>query len=260
MDTFKVSTTLPKIIMQTWKTTDVPDKWKTSPLAIKKFMPDYQYVLLSDEMGRNFVNKHFPDFLPYFDAFPYNIQRADAIRYMWLYVNGGIYIDLDMEILGSLEYLFTEGEIFFVLSANVNRLTNSILASKPRHPLWLEMIEKMKQPLPWFAIGKHMQVMYSAGPGMLDEVVKSSDYEYVILPRSLLIPYDASGNYINHQPKNILIKQLEGQSWVSWDSKIIKHTYNYIWFITAIIIFFIFLFLVVGIFLLLRYAGYAYRR
>jgi len=34
-------------------------------------------------------------FLETFDAYPYPIQRADAIRYFVLHHYGGIYIDLD---------------------------------------------------------------------------------------------------------------------------------------------------------------------
>ena len=40
---------LPKIIMQTWKNKDLPEKWKKSPLSITKYMPDWEYVLMTDE-------------------------------------------------------------------------------------------------------------------------------------------------------------------------------------------------------------------
>jgi len=35
-------------------------------------------------MNREFVCKHFPDFLEKYDTYPCNIQRADAIRYLLL--------------------------------------------------------------------------------------------------------------------------------------------------------------------------------
>ena len=82
--------------MQTWKTRNIPHQWKISPSSIKKNIPKHwNYVLMTDRDNRDFVKKYFPSFLSYYESFPYNIQRADAIRYMWLYVNGGIYMDLD---------------------------------------------------------------------------------------------------------------------------------------------------------------------
>jgi mannosyltransferase OCH1-like enzyme len=36
---------------------------------------------MTDELNRKFIIDYFPSFLPYYDAFPYPIQRADAIRY-----------------------------------------------------------------------------------------------------------------------------------------------------------------------------------
>jgi mannosyltransferase OCH1-like enzyme len=86
---------IPKLIMQTWKTNELPDKWKPTQLSINRYMSDWKYILMTDEMNRNFIIHHFPNFLPYYDAFPYPIQRADAIRYAWLYVHGGLYLDCD---------------------------------------------------------------------------------------------------------------------------------------------------------------------
>src|SRR4051794_29501684 len=99
--------TIPKIIMQTWKNEVVPDKWKISPASLHQQMPSWKYVLMTDQDNEQFVRKHFPEFLPSYKAFPYNIQRADAIRYMWLYINGGLYIDLDTKVIHPLDELFT---------------------------------------------------------------------------------------------------------------------------------------------------------
>jgi len=40
--------------------------------------------------------KEYPWFLETFDSYPYNIERADVIRYFALYHFGGIYLDLDL--------------------------------------------------------------------------------------------------------------------------------------------------------------------
>jgi mannosyltransferase OCH1-like enzyme len=134
--TIKYEVSIPKIIMQTWKTQEVPEKWKISPLSIKNLMYDWKYILMDDEENRKFVENFFPDFLSFYDNFPYNIQRADAIRYMFLYMYGGVYMDLDFEVQQDLSILFKKEnscEIFLVKSGNIGSFfTNSFMASKPK--------------------------------------------------------------------------------------------------------------------------------
>lgn len=210
---------IPKIIFQTWKTSDVPTKWKTSPETIKKYLPQWNYILMTDEDNRKLVADNFPDFLSFYDAFPYNIQRADAIRYCFLYLYGGVYMDLDMELTQSIDpFLESGSDLYFINSGNVTDcLTNSFLISKQGHPLWLKMIEHMKQPLPGWAITKHLKVMLSTGPMALDKVVKSSNYPYTILPRPLFMPCSVC-NMDTCDTSNAVIKPLEGQSWNSFDT------------------------------------------
>jgi mannosyltransferase OCH1-like enzyme len=322
---------IPKRIMQTWKTSDVPEKWKASPASIKQHMPDWQYTLMTDTMNRAFVEQHFSDFLPYYDGFKYPIQRADAIRYMWLYIHGGLYLDLDCELLESLEPLLTvdhglhvfkkeiityayegliytpreaddrirkglpldhgkgfqvgghgtfqkqelrkleikdsaeiaktrgwhissngaskskfrfakqisrdlkaavadesvdtsqTGILFLTTSANYDSVTNSIMASIPRHPFWLEMIEAMKEPVPFYALGKHLTVMMSTGPGLIDKVAKECDFfPYTLLPASQVNAYTICDRVYN---KKTMVRPLEGQSWAGWDTKALGFCY-----------------------------------
>lgn len=210
---------IPKIIMQTWVDKNIPKKWKVSPESIKRMMPDWEYVLMTDEDNRKFVKKHFPDFLPYYDAFPHNIQRADAIRYMWLYINGGIYMDLDFEVQYPLDELFTgDVEVYFVTSSNLSSyLTNSIMASKPGCKLWLDVIETMKKPLPYYCVGKHLAVMNSTGPVMLTYAVRRSKIVYGMLPIKLILPCSICN--ITCRTEGSYLRQLEGSSWITYDTK-----------------------------------------
>lgn len=211
---------IPKIIMQTWKNHDVPDKWKISPKSIKKYMPDWEYVLMTDKDNRNFIKKHFPDFLCYYDGFTHNIMRADAIRYAWLYVKGGIYMDLDFEMKHSLDDLFTSDiDAYLVSSGNIGScITNSFMASKPGCKLWLEMIEAMKEPVPWYYYGKHFEVMCSTGPMKLTNVVRKSTTVFAMLPGKLIMPCSAC-NITKCKAKGAYLKPLEGSSWITYDTK-----------------------------------------
>ena len=46
--------------------------------------------------GRDGLHAATPNFLAPYRSYPYDIQRADAIRYFILFEFGGLYLDLDI--------------------------------------------------------------------------------------------------------------------------------------------------------------------
>lgn len=217
---------IPKILMQTWKDYNIPLKWKTSPESIQTHMPDWAYVVMSDDDNLRFVKMYFPQYMDMFVSFPHAIQRADVIRYMWLYIQGGLYLDLDYELNEPLDRLFyPDSDLYFMASSNVGAyITNSIMACKPGHPFWLELLEEIKQnsitPKFW-AKGKHLEVMMSTGPGILSEVLRKSKHSYTILPQRLLCPQS-----ICHEKTDAgMMTLLEGSSWAEWDTKCMNWVY-----------------------------------
>lgn len=232
---------IPKIIMQTWKTQNVPLHWRASQESIRCQMPDWQYVLMTDKDNREFVKKHFPDFLPYYDRFEYPIQRADAVRYCWLAINGGIYMDLDIELLKPLDPLFiSDNDVYLVSSGNLSSsITNSFMASKPGVKLWYDVIEEMKKPVSWWAIGKHWKVMNSTGPLMLNRVVKRGDAVYATLPTRTVMPCSVCDD-VCMQP-DAYVRPLPGQSWCAFDSML----YNFLLCRWRLVVFIVFILIVV---------------
>lgn len=235
---------IPKLIMQTWKTKDIPKVWIESPESIKKNLPDWKYVLMTDEDNRNFIKTYFPDFLSYYDAFPYNIQRADAIRPCWLYIHGGVYMDLDYAVIKPLDSLFKKHyDIYLAKSGSIStHFNNSFMASKPKHPFWLDYIEEMKKPKPWWAIGKHLTVYTTTGPFCLTKIISKWKNNIYYLNEKQINPCSVCN--ITCDIKDSYLRPLKGQSWNSFDS----YFYNFLlcnWIkiiIFIIVIIFIFLF------------------
>lgn len=221
---------IPKLIMQTWKTTDLPEKWKSTQSSIRQYMPDWKYTLMTDEMIRAFIQKHFPDFLPHFDAFPYPIQRADAIRYAWLYIKGGLYFDCDFELLAPLDELFIKDpneldyDLFLLASSNTpSIITNGFIAAKPGNKVFLAMMEEMKQNPGLSAIERHLLVMNTTGPLAFNRVVKRLKVPYKLLPTSRINPCTIC-EHVSDRP-NALVKQLEGSSWIGSTAKVYQWCY-----------------------------------
>lgn len=206
---------IPHKIMQTWKNKNIPQKWITSPESIKKFLPHYSHTLMTDEDNRNFVKEEFPDFLPFYDNFKYPIQRADAIRYCYLYKYGGVYMDLDIELLQSIDFLFEDDhDLYFVwnITFPTETVSNCFMASIPEHPFWLDVIEEMKKPTEsTFPYNRVAEILNTTGPYVVDRVLKSNFYPYKVISKDL-INVDNLCHCDVHEGN--IIKPLQGQSWI----------------------------------------------
>ena len=217
---------VPMIIHQTWKTAEIPAHWQASIDSIKKHMPDWELRLTTDEDNRAFVAEHYPWFLSTYDALPYPIMRADAVRYCLLHKYGGLYLDLDIELTGSLEGLFIDGELFLAQSGNCSvYLTNSIMASVSGHEFWIGLLKEMiKGPPVWSTLLKHLHVMAGSGPYLVDQVAKSGEYSYVLLPPELVSAYSLCDD--GRVDKGAYTRPLSGgSSWASIDTLVLNTVY-----------------------------------
>ena len=93
---------IPKIIHQTWKNSSLPDNIRSYTNRVKRLHPQWDYVLWTDEENEKLVRTHYPAYLHTYKTFPKNIIRADIIRYLILHRHGGLYLDLDYEMLKPL--------------------------------------------------------------------------------------------------------------------------------------------------------------
>lgn len=222
---------IPKIIHQTWKTTDVPDKWKKSPEMWKIHHPDWEYKLWTDEDNRSYIQTHYPDLLWLYDSYPYGIQRADFIRYFILKDFGGVYSDLDLYPVENIEkYIDMEGEdgvppeCYLVRTSGYpHGFTNSFMISQKGASFWDDVILALQKPLPWWVIGKHLTVEKSTGPYMINQVVNEHKKVVGLLPYTRFMAYSLDDDY-SIVKEGAVLMPLEGQSWNGWDS----YFYNFV--------------------------------
>ncbi|CAK7896569.1 mannosyl phosphorylinositol ceramide synthase Csh1p [[Candida] anglica] len=206
---------IPKIIHQTYKTDQIPEIWKPGQKACVDLHPDYQYILWSDEMARDFIAQEYPWFLEQWDSYPYPIQRADAIRYFALVHYGGIYIDLDDGCERKLDPLLTVPA--FVRKTEPTGISNDVMGSVPRHPFFLKVLDSLT-PYKKNWLIPYLTIMYSTGPLFLSVVWKQ--YKRWGVPESgkvrILLPED----YKTHTYSFFAIAP--GSSWHLDDAKFIK--------------------------------------
>ena len=116
------------------------------------------------------------------------------------------------------------------------------MASVPLNPFWLQMIDAMKTPPPFYVtIDKHYHVMQTTGPMALTQVIKANNPPYKLLDTQKINPYtmcDVLYKYDSLEDKpNALLKPLQGSSWVGTTGEIYQWCYcntNYIaiWVVT----------------------------
>lgn len=222
---------IPKLVMQTWKTKTIPKEWQEGYESVNNTMPAYKHVLMTDEDNLLFVEKYFPDFLTTFKSYKYGIQRADAIRYMWLYIHGGIYLDLDYKVLKSLEPLVADCEITIGEDRRGSFFpyANMLMASVPKHPFWLECIDLMKKRSKNNYIIRSVDVLMKTGPGIVNHIAKHWENKdgFKRIPAKLINPCTLCEVRQKSCPQytGSYLSELEGGSWNSSFEKCILFMY-----------------------------------
>lgn len=173
---------IPKIIHQTWKTTEIPaDIFDPEWGATWEELEGFEYRLWTDADNRALVAEHYPWFLETYDAYDVPIKQVDAARYFILHHHGGIYVDLDFLRLRPLDSLTSVNDLILGWE-NSTTVGNAIMGCARGHPIMTEAITRL-------AICSTEHVLNATGPAFLTRVVQDSQHLPEILPSQLLYPY-----------------------------------------------------------------------
>jgi hypothetical protein len=88
---------IPKTIMQTWKDNiSLNTNMKKAIQTWKDKNPNYIHNIMYDKDCKYFLKKYFTeDVLQAFNTIKSGAGKADLFRYCYLYIKGGIYVDVD---------------------------------------------------------------------------------------------------------------------------------------------------------------------
>jgi mannosyltransferase OCH1-like enzyme len=90
---------VPRIIHQTWKSVDVPERFRGFQRSFQDLHPDWEYRLWDDVANERLIADHYPECLEYFRSDCPVILKIDLVRLAYLHRHGGVYADLDCEAL-----------------------------------------------------------------------------------------------------------------------------------------------------------------
>jgi mannosyltransferase OCH1-like enzyme len=140
---------------------------------------------------------------------------------MWLFQFGGLYMDLDIELVSPLDELFENRSMeTWLVKAPRNfagHYTNFLMASTPRNPFWLRVLDECRKPVPFWCVIPHLVISHQTGLGALSRAVKAWPKPIATLPYSVLVPCDYCAADHCSKPYSYT-KFLKGQSWNGIDT------------------------------------------
>jgi mannosyltransferase OCH1-like enzyme len=105
---FTTSEEFPKKIWQTWKVDPLAFEGRDVERAKSwpAINPTYRYEVLTDGNDLQYVQEHFgphgldrPDIVETYQNLTARIIKADLLRYLVMYIEGGVYADIDVEAI-----------------------------------------------------------------------------------------------------------------------------------------------------------------
>ncbi|KAL7515526.1 hypothetical protein ACHAXN_013469 [Cyclotella atomus] len=111
----------------------------------------WEYRFYTDDTARKYIQENYPlRFVTVFDSLVPGAYKADFFRYLVLYKDGGIYVDVDVMLNANLDSFITPDLAFFAPMDAVGSYAdehfcvwNGLLGSAPAHPILSYVIEWM---------------------------------------------------------------------------------------------------------------------
>jgi mannosyltransferase OCH1-like enzyme len=144
---------------------------------------DIEYKMWDNDMCNELINK-YPQYKSLYDNFREPVQKADFIRYLILYDEGGMYVDCDISPIGDIDDLFQMDEFFVIWDNDKKQLPyNAVLGSVAKTELYEDIFKeiirsvKEKNKIDVYESWKGRYVFQTTGHFMLNRVLK--DHLYV---------------------------------------------------------------------------------
>lgn len=163
---------IPRKIWQTWKTgpLNFDQRDSTSAKSWPEKNPSYRYEVLTDDNALDYVKWHYgpygfnrPDIIKLYEELNVTIIKADLLRYLIIYAEGGVYADIDVECLRSVSRFiperYEESEVDMIIGVEIDEpafANHPILgskcksfcqwtfAAKPKLPVMMRLIENIQ--------------------------------------------------------------------------------------------------------------------
>ena len=112
-----------KTIYQTWSTQQLPNKLEKLHDKMRKKNPNFEHVIYTDEQMNDYMNSNVDkEIKNIYWKMNHIVAKADLWRYSILYNKGGVYLDIESQISGSLSDLINDDDNAIITPENHENL------------------------------------------------------------------------------------------------------------------------------------------
>jgi hypothetical protein len=114
---FAQGTTIPKIIHQTYKSRLLPPELQSVTECLRDHNPGWEYRFYDDDDCVEYIRHHYGDsILRYYCRISpaYGPSRADLFRYLLMYKEGGVYLDVKSTFEGPIDNFIKPDDCFVI--------------------------------------------------------------------------------------------------------------------------------------------------
>ena len=113
-----------------------------------KYAIEYKLNIYDDDDCRKFLLDHYgTNFEKKFNEFKKGAHKADFFRYAYLYIHGGVYLDVKTKLNRPLRTIFRHdvNKCYLVKSVVKNTIYNGIIATPPKNPYMHQLLYQMME-------------------------------------------------------------------------------------------------------------------
>ena len=259
MATHDMAEKIPRRIIQTAKSRDLPLLARAATVNLRLLNPDFEYLFFDDTQVEEFIDAEFPQYRPVIDSFPVRIQRYDLFRYLAIFRLGGFYFDTDVLLASPLKNLLEYGCVFPFEHLGINRFLseeygmdwevgNYAFGAAAGHPFLNAIINncvRAQQHPQWAAamlksiprmFRSEEFVLVTTGPGLVSRTL--AEYRGTGAEVKVLFPEDIVdrnswhrfGNYGVHlklgtwRKREPLVRRVLHRNWEAWRRRALLKT------------------------------------
>ena len=168
---------IPKIIYRSWKTQNFHPKIQRHIDKMLKLNSEYEQIIYTDDQINDFVSSNYDQEI--YNAYSkLNIitAKVDFWRYLILYKNGGIYLDIDSQINSKISnFLKEDDKALITAETNPELFVQWALFFEKNHPILERTISKVVENINMEKFPN--DIVNTTGPGVYTSAIKEIYYE-----------------------------------------------------------------------------------
>ena len=213
---------IPKVIMQTYRVSNVKNEIYDSSISWLLCNPEYKYEFYDDNRCIQFLKRNFSeDVVSAFNILVPGAYKADLFRYCYLYICGGVYTDIDNICMCNLKNVIKKDDVFIsVKDRPTGAIYNAFIATTPKNPIFNNSIDNILHNVKYRIYPKNITSQYNdrylaiTGPLCLGKSLN------VFLNRELTHTYEEGEYNINNMKFKLFYLHNSGK-YVTYNDKVI---------------------------------------